>query len=106
MRFHNDMYVIRSNRFWKDLRQHLCRQQGLSVNEIDSMLVEVLLQSSVGGSGNLPNNDGVGRKIIKCRPLLFLDLILEVPNGLCGVNFDRKDASARFAEHQTIQYKN
>jgi hypothetical protein len=99
-RFHNNMYVVPHKGFREDFRQLLRRQQRLFVNEIDMELVEIFM----GENGNFPKNEGVGVDVLECEPLLILDGFLESPDSLCCRNLDWKDAGARFAEHQTVEF--
>jgi len=102
-RFHNDVYVFRSKGFREDFGQSVCRQQRRCVVQIDLELVEIRGDSLVGGNGNLPKIEGVCGDVLECGLLFNLDGFLEAPDGFCRRNFDRKDAVARFAEHQTVE---
>jgi len=53
--------------------------------------------------GNLPKNEGVGGNVVKCRPLLVLDRVLESPDRRCPFNHDWKDAIGIFTENPTIE---
>jgi hypothetical protein len=53
--------------------------------------------------GDIPHVKAVGGDVVERQFLLLLDCLLECPNILVAINFDRKYAIRIFAEDPTIQ---
>jgi hypothetical protein len=63
------------------------------------------IRASIDRYGDIPYVKAVGGDVVERRFHLLLDGVLEAPNILVVINFDRKYASRIFAENSTIQQK-
>jgi hypothetical protein len=72
-----------------------------SVNKVEAF--EILLETTVGGKGDLPENKGVRFNVLECFRLLLTYLFLEGSDSLFIDNFDSKEAASVIAEDQTIE---
>jgi len=68
-------------------------------------VLDIPFERSTDGDVGLPENEGVGRNVIKCGLLFVLDGFLEGTDGLGAQNLDRKDVTVIIARNQTIEFE-
>ena len=65
--------------------------------------IEFYFKIFISRDGNLPENEVVGWNVVKCRLRFLLDRVLESPDSLCRLKFNRKDVTGIFADNPTIE---
>jgi hypothetical protein len=99
---HDNVNVFRLKRTWEDLGQSSCRMSQRLFFD-GGEVVELLLESVVGGDRDLPQNERVGVDTRKRIPLLLLYHVLEGADISVVPDLDSKDMAGIFAEHKTVE---